>query len=100
MNIPQRLVGVGHSTGHLHLTKLPISPPDLFHRLVRFGLPRAGLPDEVFAWRYENWQRLVKPFIRLMAAEKLGVAFRFGELHLAVIRGSGLVVPYGIAGLP
>lgn len=90
-----RAVGVGN----LHLTKLPVSPPDLFHRLVRFGLPQAGLQPEALAWRYRNWQRLVKPFFRLMAAERLGVAFRFGELHLTKIYGSGLIVPYGMAGL-
>jgi hypothetical protein len=63
------------------------------------GLPRAGLTDEVNAWRTRNLPHLWRGVRRARLAKALGIPTHYGALFLTVIRGNGDVVPYGLASM-
>jgi len=63
------------------------------------GLPRAGLSDEVNAWRTRNIPNLWRGIRRVKLAKALNLPTFYGALYLTKIRGDGEVVPYGLASL-
>lgn len=63
------------------------------------GFPRLGLPREVFLWRLLNIPNLFRGFWRVAIARALGLPHFYGQLSLAVIRGDGRIIDYGLASL-
>lgn len=67
--------------------------------LLTFGLPRRDLDPVVNDWRTRNFPRLAKPWAKYQLARRLGFAFLFGKLSIAVIRADGSIEDYGLASL-
>ena len=67
--------------------------------IVAYGLPAAGLPDEVNEWRLRNMANLYRGARRVAAARIAGLAHVYGALWLELVRGDGTRLPYGLASL-
>lgn len=74
------------------------SDPSL-REMIRHGLPRRGLPDEVNAWRARNVPNLWRGARRVLAARALNLPTFYGALWLTVIRADGRQVDFGLASL-
>jgi hypothetical protein len=67
--------------------------------VVRHGLPRAGLPDEVNAYRARNLPNLWRGARRVAAARALNLATMYGTLGLKVIKADGRVFDLGLVSM-
>lgn len=63
------------------------------------GLPRRGLSQEVWAWRWRNLPHLFRGVWKLALARLLRIPHFYGVLTLTVIKASGEVVHLGTASL-
>ncbi|HLB04588.1 MAG TPA: hypothetical protein VJK66_06170 [Gaiellaceae bacterium] len=79
------------------LTAWPYRPG--LREIVAYGLPAAGLPDEVNEWRLRNMANLYRGARRVAAARIAGLAHVYGALWLELVRGDGTRLPYGLASL-
>ena len=68
-------------------------------KLLYYGFPRLGLDAGVLGWRLRNCWRLVLPYLRMVAARRLGIAYACGVLQIAVVKSSGEFIRYGLASL-
>lgn len=59
--------------------------------IIRHGMPRKGLTDEVNAWRASNLGNLWRGARRALMARKLGIGTAYGSLFLTVIRRDEVV---------
>lgn len=67
--------------------------------ILEHAFPRRGLTDEVNMWRTRNLPNLWRGLRRVKLAKLLGIPTHYGALYLTMVRGSGEVVPYGLASL-
>ena len=68
--------------------------------IVKHGLPRADLPDQVREWRRQNLRNLWRGVRRVQLARALGLPHFEGVLYLDVInKYSGERLPYGLASM-
>ena len=59
--------------------------------IIKFGLPRRGLADEVNEWRLRNAPNLWRGVRRVLAARAFDVPTHYGVLFLRVLRGDQIV---------
>ena len=74
------------------------SDPSL-REIIRHGLPRRGLSDEVNDWRARNAPNLWRGARRVLLARSFNLPTVYGALWLRVIRGNGEEVDLGLASL-
>ena len=75
-------------------------PPAIAARdIIEHGTPQRGLPDEVNEFRARNLRNLWRGARRIAIARRHGIGHVYGALFLAVYRGDGEVLPYGLASL-
>lgn len=67
--------------------------------IIRHGLPQAGLPAEVNAWRARNSRHLWRGARRVLTARSLNLPCVYGALWLKVIRANGDEVDLGLASM-
>lgn len=67
--------------------------------IMRYGMPRLDLSDEVRAWRVRNLPNLLRGLRRVLAARKLGIATLYGTLSLVRIRADGQWEDFGLASM-
>jgi hypothetical protein len=67
--------------------------------IIRFGLPQAGLPQEVNQWRRRNAPNLWRGARRVLLARALGLPHFYGQLSLVLSRADGEVLDLGLASL-
>jgi len=67
--------------------------------IIQFGLPQAGLSEEVNRWRRANMRHLWRGAKHVIAAQRLGIPTHYGALFGTLYRGSGEVVHLGLMSL-
>lgn len=65
--------------------------------ILYYGLPRFGLPDEVFYWRLKNIPNLMRGFWKVAIARLFKIPHFYGALSVVVVRGNGQTLDYGLA---
>lgn len=88
----------GASRIDLAIPELPLRPLSM-REIVAHGMPRRGLPEEVNIWRARNVPNLLRGLRRIAAARAMNLPSMYGQLRLAVERGDGTVLDYGVASL-
>jgi hypothetical protein len=74
-------------------------PATSTRNIIQAGLPHRGLSEEVNAWRLANVPHLWRGWWRAELARRAGVATVYGAVYHTILRGSGEVVPLGLASM-
>lgn len=97
-----------HPTGDLGLRIIRANGIGPGHELsipeiLRWGLPQAGLPDEVNEWRSANTPNILRGLRRQgmarVAARRLGITYVWSQLYLTKISPNGHRFELGLAGV-